>query len=150
VRLNIASMKVKARLIAKEISCNEWVIAVILFGSVAKRKAIEESDIDMLIVAEKEMDDELNNIIYNLMFKYDAPIEVVFQTYDDLLANLQAKTAFSFGLLEGYEVLYDRGGVEGLLSIKKREIQRDWVYDKEAEAWIQKKLMPTLKSLKKL
>jgi predicted nucleotidyltransferase len=143
-----ASLKVKARLIAKEISCNEWVIAVILFGSVAKRKAIEESDIDMLIVAEKEMDDELNNIIYNLMFKYDAPIEVVFQTYDDLIANLQAKTAFSFGLLEGYEVLYDRGGVEGLLSIKKREIQKDWVYDKEAEAWIQKKLMPTLKPLK--
>ena len=143
-----ASLKVKARLIAEEISYNKQVVAVILFGSVAKGKATEESDIDLLIVTEREIDDQLNNTIYNLMFKYNTPLEAVIQTYDELIANLQAKTAFSFGLLEGYQVLYDRGGVEGLLSIKKREMEEEWVYDEEAGAWVQKKLMPTLKPLK--
>ncbi len=143
-----ASLKVKARLIAEEISCNELVIAVILFGSVAKGKATEESDIDMLIVTERETDDQLNNTIYNLMFKYDAPLEAVIQTYDELIVNLQARTAFSFGLIEGYQVLYDRGGVEQLLSIKKRGLEQDWFYDEEAGAWIQKKLMPTLRQQK--
>lgn len=139
------SLKVKARLIAEEISHNERVIAVILFGSVAKEQATEESDIDLLVVTEVKIEDQLNNTVYNLMFKHDVPVEAVFLTYEDLIINLQAKTVFSFGLLEGYRVLYDRGGVETLLSIKKKEIQEDWICDEEAQAWIQKKLIPTLK-----
>jgi predicted nucleotidyltransferase len=142
------SLKVKARLIAEEISHNEQVIAVILFGSVAKEQVTEESDIDLLVVTEVEMEDRLNNIIYDLMFKHNVPVEAVFLTYDDLIINLQAKTAFSFGLLEGYQILHDRGGVENMLSIKKKEIQENWVYDEEAQTWIQKKLLPTLKPQK--
>lgn len=142
------SLKVKTRLIAEEISHNERVVAVILFGSLAKEQATEESDIDLLIVTEVEMEGQLNNLIYNLMFKHDVPVEAVFLTYDDLIINLQAQTAFSLGLLEGYQILYDRGGVENLLSIKKKEIQENWVYDEEAQAWIQKKLIPILKSPK--
>jgi predicted nucleotidyltransferase len=142
------SLNVKARLIAEEISHNEQVVAVILFGSMAKEQATEESDIDLLVITEVEMENQLNNTVYNLMFKYDVPVEAVFLTYDDLIINLQAKTAFSFGLLEGYQILYDRGGVENLLFIKKKEIQENWIYDEEAQAWIQKKLIPILKSPK--
>lgn len=138
------SLEGKARLMAEEIACDEGVVAVILFGSVVKGVATEESDIDLLIVTEKEMEDQLDNLVYSLMFKYDTPVEAVFQTYDELVTNLQARTAFSFGLLEGYEVLYDRGGVEGLLSIKKKVVQENWVYDEEAGTWLQKKLMPTV------
>jgi len=142
------SPKAKARFIAEEISHNEHVVAVILFGSLAKGQAREESDIDLLVITEVEMEDQLSHLIYNLMFKHDVPVEAIFMTYDDLIINLQAKTAFSFGLLEGYQILYDRGGVENLLSIKKKHIQEDWIYDEEAQAWIQKKLIPTLKPLK--
>lgn len=142
------SLDTKAQLIAEEISRNEQVVAVILFGSLARGEATEESDIDMLVVTEREMEDELNDAVYRLMFKYDVPVEAVFLTYEDLLINLQAKTMFSFGLLEGYKVVYDRGGVENLLSIKKEEIKKEWVYDEEAGAWFQKRLIPTLKSLK--
>lgn len=141
-------LNVKARLIAEEISHNERVVAVILFGSVAKEQATEESDIDLLVVTEVGMEDQLNNMVYSLMFKHDVPVEAVFLTYDDLIINLQAKTAFSFGLLEGYQILYDRGGVENLLSIKRKEIQENWIYDEEAQAWIQKRLIPILKSPK--
>lgn len=142
------SLEVKAKLIAEEISRNEKVTAIVLFGSVARGEAAEESDIDLLVVTEEEMEYMLNDVIYNLMFKYDVPVEAIFLTYEDLLINLQAKTTFSFGLLEGYRVLYDRGGVENLLSIKKKGIEKNWIYDEEAGAWIQKKLIPTLKPLK--
>lgn len=143
-----ASHRAKAGLIAEEIGGIEQVVAVILFGSVAKGGATEESDIDMLVVAEVEMEDSLNNTVYDLMFKYDVPVEAILLTFDDLVINLQAKTAFSFGWLEGYQVLYDRGGVETLLAIKKREIEENWIYDEEAGAWIQRKSTPTLKSPK--
>jgi len=143
-------LEVKARLIASEVCHDEQVVAVALFGSVAKGKdkANEESDIDLLIVTEGEAEDKLTEAAHKLMFKYDVPIEAVFLTYDDLIANLQAKTAFSLGLLEAYQVLYDRGGVEGILSIKKRALGREWVYDREAETWIQKRLRSTLKQPK--
>jgi predicted nucleotidyltransferase len=118
------SLKAKDRLIAEEISHNKQVVAVILFGSVAKEQASEESDIDLLVATEAEMEDQLNNMIYNLMFKHDVPVEAIFLTYDDLIISLQAKTAFSFGLMEGYKILYDRGGVENILSIKEKEMQK--------------------------
>jgi len=143
-----ATLKCKARLMAEEISRNSQVVAVILFGSVAKGESTGESDIDLLIVTEREIEDQLHEMVYILMFKYDAPVEAIIQTYNDLIANLQAGTAFSFGLLEGYEILYDRGGLEELLHIKKKEILEGWVYDEEVGAWIQKKLALTLKPLK--
>ena len=140
-----SSLKAKARLIAEEIAHNKGVIAIILFGSVIKEKSSIDSDIDLVVVTEKEMEEELNEKLYNLMFKYEVPIEAIFLTYEDLLVNLQAGTTFSFGLLEGYQVLYDCVGVEKLLAIKKEEIEKNWIYDEESGAWIQKKLLPILR-----
>jgi len=143
-----ASLKMRAKLIAEEMSRNREVVAVVLFGSVAKGEATDDSDVDMLVVTEREMEETLSGRLYDLMFKYDVPVEAVFLTYDDLIINLQAKTAFSFGLLEGYQILYDRGGVENLFSIKEKEIQENWIYDEEAGTWIQRRLLLTLKPLK--
>ncbi len=143
-----ASLKMKAKLIAEEISLNKEVVAVVLFGSVAKDEATDDSDIDMLVVTESEIEETLSSTLYDLMFKYDVPVEAIFLTYEDLIINLQAKTAFSFGLLEGYQTLYDHGGVENLFSIKRKEMLENWIYDEEAGAWIQRKLLPILKPLK--
>ena len=142
------SLEAKAKLMAEELSRNEHIVAVILFGSVAKGEAKEDSDIDMIVVTDREMEEELIRKVYDLMFKYLAPVESISLTYDDLIINLQAKTTFSFGMLGSYRVLYDRGGVEGLLSIKKREVQESWIYDEEVETWIQRRLLPTLRPLK--
>jgi len=143
-----ASLKTKAKLIAEEISLNREVVAVVLFGSVAKGEATDDSDIDMLVVTESETEETLSGTLYDLMFRYDVPVEAIFLTYEDLIINLQAKTAFSFGLLEGYQTLYDRGGVENLFSIKRKEILENWIYDEEVGAWIQRRLLPTLKQPK--
>lgn len=143
-----ASLMAKAKLIAEEASRNEGVVAIILFGSVAKGEVAEDSDIDLLVVTEREMEETLNDLVYKLMFKYNVPVEALFLTYDDLIINLQAKTAFSFGLLEGYKVLFDRGGVNTLLDIKRKEVQDGWIYDEEAGAWFQKRVLSTLKQQK--
>ena len=143
-----ASLIAKAKLIAEEVGRNEGVVAIILFGSVAKGEAAEDSDIDLLVVTEGEMEETLNDLVYELMFRYNVPVEAVFLTYDDLIINLQAKTAFSFGLLEGYKVLFDRGGVDTFLDIKRKEVQDDWIYDEEAGAWFQKRVLSTLKQQK--
>ena len=142
------SLVTKAKLIAEEMAQNEAIVAVILFGSVAKGEATEDSDIDLLVVTEREMEETLNDVVYKLMFKYDVPVEAIFLTYDDLIINLQAKTTFSFGLLEGYRVLFDRGGVKTLLDIRKKAIQNNWIYDEEAGAWFQKKVLSTWKRQK--
>ena len=142
------SLRSKAKLIADELSDDERVLGIILFGSVAKNEISEESDIDLLVITEEEMEEELNGKIYDLMFKYNVPVESISLTLEDLIINLYMETTFAFGLLESYVVLFDRGGIETLLFIKRKKILEDWIYDEEAGAWIQKKLRSTLKSPK--
>lgn len=133
-----ASKEAKSRAIAGAVSNNQGVVGVVLFGSLVKGEATEESDIDLLVVTEDELEGDLTDLIYSLMFEYDIPVDAVLMTYDELIAHLQAKTSFSFGLLEGYSVQYDTGGIEGLLSIKEREMRKNWSYDDEAGAWTRK------------
>jgi len=131
----------KAFIAAERIAREDQVVAIILFGSVAKRVSTEDSDIDLLIITNEDGDveSELNDQIYNLMFSLDVPIEALFLTYDELLLNLQARTTFIFGIAEGYAVLYDRGGVEKMLNLITEEIERKWRYEEEAGAWLLKK-----------
>lgn len=69
-------------------------------------------------------------------------------TWKDLLINLHKKTVFPFGLLEGYQVLYDRGGLRTLLSIKRKEIEEGSFFDKEAQTWFEKRVMLVLRQSK--
>jgi len=137
------TLEEKARLIADEISLNN-VIAVVLFGSLAKGIAREESDIDLLIIIESKESKDLNEKIYELMFRYDVPVEAVFLNFDEFLTHIIEKTSFLLGILEGYIVLYDRGGIEEILALKKNEVEREYFYDKVTDTWIQKKLLHTL------
>lgn len=131
----------KARLIADELSRDLRVLAAVLFGSVAKGKAGEESDLDLLIITEGGI--ELNDELYALAFKYDIPIEATFMSFEELLSHIQAKTTFLLGVLEGYEVLHDRAGIRGILSFLKTKVEEKFLYDEEAGAWIQKSVLPT-------
>jgi len=142
------SLRSKAKLMAEELGSDERILAVILFGSLARNEVSEESDIDLLVVAEEDVEEELNRKAYDLMFKYDVPVDVICLTLEDLIINLNEETAFAFSILESYEVLFDRDGVETLLSIRRKKLMRDWIYDGEAGAWIKKKLKYTLKQPK--
>ncbi|HID42248.1 MAG TPA: nucleotidyltransferase domain-containing protein [Archaeoglobaceae archaeon] len=117
------TLEEKARLIADEISFNN-VIAIVLFGSLAKGIAREESDIDLSIITESKEPKDLNEKIYELMFRYDVLVEAVFLNFDELLTHVIEKASFLLGILEGYLVLYDRGDIEEILALKKNEVER--------------------------
>jgi len=136
-----ATPRGKAELIVNELCQHHRILAMVLFGSVAKGRASEESDLDLLVITEGEI--ELNDEVYQLAFRYDIPIEATFMSYEELLSHVQARTTFLFGVLEGYEVLYDRVGIGNILSFLKGEIEKNFSYDGEAGAWIRKSVLPT-------
>lgn len=131
----------KARLIGEELGQDRRVLAVILFGSVAKDRATEESDLDLVIVTKRAI--ELNEEIYRLAFRYDLPVEATFISFEEFLSHVQARTTFLLGVVEGYEVLYDRAGIGNILSYLKVEVEERFTYDEEAGAWIQKSALHT-------
>jgi predicted nucleotidyltransferase len=130
----------KARLIGEELGQDRRVLTVVLFGSTAGGWESHESDLDLLIVTKggAELDEE----IYELAFKYGLPIEATFMGFEELLSHVQAKTAFLLGVLENYEVLHDRTGIEHILSFLKAEVEEEFYYDEEAGAWIRKSVPP--------
>ena len=131
----------KARLIGGGLGRDHRVLAVVLFGSVAKGRATEESDLDLVVITEGGV--ELNEEIYKITFRYNLPIETTFMSFEELLSHVQARTTFLLGVLEGYEVLYDRAGIGNILSFLKTEVEGRFYYDEEAGAWIQKSVLPT-------
>ncbi len=136
-----SSLITKARLIAEGIGEDDRVLAVILFGSLARGTASEGSDIDLLIVTRGEIERPYDRV-YDLMFKYDVPVDAVFITLKDLMMNMAEETSFMLEILSGYEVLLDRGNIRCLLSVGKVFLS-EWSYDEEAGAWIRRKSMLT-------
>lgn len=135
----------KAKLIADELGRDHRVLAVVLFGSVAKGRATEESDLDLMIITEGGV--ELNEEVYELAFRYDLPIEATFMSFEELLSHVQSRTTFLLGVLEGYEMLHDRAGIGNLISFLKAEVEGKFFYDEGAGAWIQKSVLPTSTAL---
>lgn len=131
----------KARAVSNELARREDVLAVILFGSVAKGTARGESDIDLLIVTAREVD--LIDEVYGLMARYDVPIEPVVLTYDEFLSTLASESVLLFSILEGYDVLADRGGVRDMLAVKDAKIRGEWVYDEEVGTWFRRSILRT-------
>jgi predicted nucleotidyltransferase/DNA-binding HxlR family transcriptional regulator len=132
----------KAVRAAELIAMNEKVLAIVLFGSVAKGRTDAESDIDFLVVTTEEMD--LTDTLYSAMAEVDAPIEALTVSLKQFLVNLldEPPTTF-FGILEAYEALYDKFKVvDGLLRLKQIEIQKSWLYDSGQEIWLKRKSLP--------
>jgi len=127
-----------ARLIAFELAKNREVIAVILFGSVAKAREKKESDIDLLIVTERAV--TLGDVISQLMFQFNVQIEAVIVTFQELLTAIRIKPPLLFGIMEGYAILFDRGGVASILKTVEMDVRREWVYDEEVDVWVKKEL----------
>ena len=138
LKLN-ASIRGKAYLIARELGEDEDVLAVILFGSVAKGIEREDSDIDFLVITRNEAEKKLLSLVQKLMLKYDVPVEVIFMSLYDFLANISAKTSLIFGILEGYEMLIDKISIKRIIQFVERDIKSKWMYIEELGAWLPRK-----------
>ncbi len=138
------SLHDKALQAAKLLSDNQQALGIILFGSLAKGEAAAESDIDLLVISRVESD--LTDQIYSIMTQVNAPIEAVTMSFKQFLVNLLDEPTLLFGIMEGYEVLYDRLNlVRVLLDWKKTEIKERWLYDEGEGIWFEKRLKPYLR-----
>ena len=135
------SLQERAQAIASELARRDDVLAIVLFGSVARGAATEESDLDLLIVVREEVD--LTDEVYELMLRYDVPIEPIVMAYDEFLSMLASESVFLFSIVEGYRILLDRAGVREALAIKSDRIRSEWVYDEEAGAWFKRSISRT-------
>lgn len=134
----VPSLKETAWIAAYEIiEKHPAVLGVLLYGSVAKGKTHEESDIDLLVISETPLD--LTNDEYEISIKYKVAFHITSVALSEFLAILHLKPALLFGILEGYEVLFDRSGITALLKALKKEIYRNWSYNKDEELWLKLK-----------
>lgn len=147
VLLPLIDLHAKAIGAANFIARDENVLAIVLFGSVAKGVATPESDIDLLVISLNESD--LIDTVYATMVEVEASIEALTISFKQFLINLLDEPTMLFGILEGYEVLYDKlNVVKGLLKLKEMEIKKRWFYDLEEEIWLERRLLPFLKRRK--
>lgn len=131
----IPSLRETAWIAAHEIvERHPQVLSVLLYGSVAKGNTYEESDVDILVVSEDALD--LADDEYEISIKHGVVFEITSITLSEFLAILHFKSALLFGILEGYDVLFDRAGITALLKISVKNIYKDWRYDKGEGLWL--------------
>ncbi|HID91171.1 TPA: hypothetical protein EYP44_04345 [Candidatus Bathyarchaeota archaeon] len=66
-----------------------------------------ESDVDLPIISEGPL--ELIDEEYDVSMKYGTAFEITSMTLRGFIAMLHLRSSLLFGLLEGYDVLFDRG-----------------------------------------
>ncbi len=126
----------KARLIVEELGKDARVLAILLFGSTAKGSWGEESDLDLLVITDGDV--ELYDETLGLSLRYSVPIEAVFLSLNDLLMHISLRSTLMLGVLEGYSVLLDRVGIGRLLGYIDERVREEFEYDREAGAWIRR------------
>lgn len=113
------------------------VLSVLLYGSIAKGKVHEESDVDLLVISENPLD--LTDDEYEISMKYGIAFEMTSVSLTEFLAMLHFKSALLFGILEGYDMLFDRAGITTLLKVSNKDIHKNWQYNKDEELWLKVK-----------
>ncbi|MFQ6075454.1 MAG: nucleotidyltransferase domain-containing protein, partial [Candidatus Bathyarchaeia archaeon] len=134
-----------ARMMAQEIAVSRDVVAVVLFGSLVRSRR-KEADIDLLVVT---VDNGFSPIQVSLeMFrKFGVAVDILHVTLTEFLKWLYDKPVILFGILSGYEILYDEGYIKPFLKTLKRETLKDWAYVQEKEIWVKKRLLPHISKL---
>jgi len=131
-----------ARLVAQEIAEKYEALAVILFGSLV-RESSKNGDIDLLVLT---MDEEFDPIRVSLemLRMFGVAVDIVHLTLRDLLKWFYEEPLILFGILSGYEILFDKGYFQDLLRALKKDVLRNWAYVEREELWVRKELLPRM------
>lgn len=80
---------------------------IVIFGSVSRREARDDSDLDLLVVFHKvESERDLYAIIARQFVGLKLPFDLVIMSYDDLLRYGQDAYSFTHVILSTGEVIY--------------------------------------------
>jgi predicted nucleotidyltransferase len=137
-------MSFQARQVARELAKLRSVLAIVLFGGVAQKRAHPYSDLDMVIVVSEPVDDvkeEVLSRVSELEWKYHVMVEPLILARKDFLDNVNSREGgIVYGLAESCEVLVDKTGELGkLLRNRIEEIRRSHDYLEEARIWLKVK-----------
>jgi len=134
----------QARQVARELAKLRSVLAIVLFGGVAQKRAHSYSDLDMVVVVSEPVDEVREKVlsrVSELEWRYHVTVEPLILTRKDFLDNVNSREGgIVYGLAEGCEVLVDETGELGkLLRNRIEEIKRSHDYLKEARIWLKVK-----------
>ncbi len=129
------SKEVIARAMAFELVRNRDVMAVILFGSLARGDV--EGDIDLLVITRRKELDEVK-VSLELFKKFGVAVDIVSVTLRDFLKWLDEKPPLLFQVAIEGVVLYDRACIGELLSEIASEIAKNYTYLGEVKLWVKK------------
>lgn len=89
----------------------EEIHSLVLFGSVARGEATDDSDIDVLVVTNADLDAErrIDEITYDTNLEVDAYVQLVIFTIRDLERNVELRSWFAIDLITQGIILYDNG-----------------------------------------
>ena len=129
-----------ARMVAQEIAKTYDVVAVVLFGSLARSQQ-KEGDIDLLIVTLENNFDEIH-VSLEMLRRFGVAVDIIHITLKELLTWLYEPPPILFGILNGYEILYDEGYIGPFLKTLKQQTLKNWTYLTEKQLWLKKELLP--------
>jgi len=137
-------MRTQAKRMASKLADLRFIRAIVLFGSVARKKAHEYSDLDMMIIVDEPVDKarkEVASEISILESKYHMTVESLILSGGDFLENIQSEEGgIIYGLAEGFEVLFDRTGETAeILSERVEEVKQGHDYLEEVRIWLKAK-----------
>jgi len=129
-----------ARMIAQEIVKTHNAVAIILFGSLVRSRR-KEADIDLLVVTLENDFDPIEEAL-EMLRKFSVAVDILHTRLNAMLTWLYAPPPILFGILSGYEILYDEGYITPLLKTLERQTLENWSYIPEKELWLKKELLP--------
>ena len=88
----------------------------------------------LLVISESQLD--FANYEYKISMKYGVVFEITSITIKEFIAMLYFVSSLLFGILEGYDVLFDSAGITTLLKVFKKDISKNWSYNKDEEIWL--------------
>jgi len=125
----------------------ENLVSIVLFGSYAREKHKETSDVDLLVIANKlpkewqKRKKLFESAVDKFYKKYGKYIEVIPLTREEFLLNIEHHNSFLITLLLGHKVLFDKNffvnSFRDFASALKKE---NFMYYEGGEKWEIKKL----------
>ncbi|HEY5596424.1 MAG TPA: nucleotidyltransferase domain-containing protein [Candidatus Bipolaricaulota bacterium] len=101
--------------------------ALIVYGSVARDEATEESDIDLVVVLKRhnpEIASRIEQIRDSVVFDFGKAITLDFETYASLAKMVQCGDPFAYNVLSDGKPLLDHNGCFPKLRTERVKVHR--------------------------
>lgn len=106
-------------------------VSCVLFGSVARGRAKEHSDIDLLIVADdipefKYRSSLISTDVFEILMKHKIAISTILMEPKEIVSSVNSKFPLLLGIVLGYKILYDKDRFfQEQMAILKKSLKKE-------------------------